>query len=182
MIDSKSTNGVIYVNIRGLSPGGEKTTQLGHLAEEAGAFLIVITESWLCPEIQNAEVRIDGFYLLRTDRSSRGRGGTCIYVKQGLSAVASLSYSNDSVEALVLKIKELKTIVFSIYRPPGSNEEDFSEVLCMIEEEIMLAQAHNARYPKILGLGDFNFPLLDWTRPTRLPDRSEDGNGGQPTS
>ena len=79
------------------------------------------------------------------------------------------------MEAIVVKIKELKTVVFSIYRPPGSNEEDFVEVLDMVEQEVSFAQAQTGKYPRILGFGDFNFPLLNWPVPERLLEGSEDG-------
>ena len=114
----------------------EKLNQLEFLANEHSAFLIVITESWLNECLLDAEVKINGFYLLRSDRSTKGRGGTCVYTKSGISAISSLSYSNNSVEAIVIKLKELKTVVFSIYRPPGSNFEDFAEVLDMVEQEV----------------------------------------------
>jgi hypothetical protein len=82
------------------------------LAKENNSPLIVLTETWLEEGVLDAEIKIPGYYVVRTDRMNRVHGGVAIYVKEGLGATTILTHSNGKVEILALKIKELETIVF----------------------------------------------------------------------
>ncbi len=54
-------------------------------------------------------------------------------------------------------VPNLNTLVFTVYRPPSSDERSFRLVLDKIRETINL-------YPslEIILLGDFNFPQISW--------------------
>ena len=77
----------------------------------------------------DAEVAIVGFNLFRSDRQGRQKGGTCIYLRDDSVPLPILQFSNGVVEALVLKIKEMGTILFSMYRPPDTKFEEFHEAI-----------------------------------------------------
>ena len=80
----KIENGIIYLNIRGLLLLSNKTKcdLLKDMATEENCYAIVITEMWLKPWILDAEIKIDGFRLYRSDRSGQNHGGVAIYIKK----------------------------------------------------------------------------------------------------
>ena len=63
-------NGVIYVNIHGLTPKSDKpkVPYLSDLARETNALFIWVTESHLNPNILDAEISIPGYDVYRSDR------------------------------------------------------------------------------------------------------------------
>ena len=119
-------------------------SKLKDMAIDMNAWPAVHIETWLSQSICDGEVKIEGFNLFRADRESRSCGGTCIYLNEELAAVSSLQYSNTRVEGLVLKIRELELILFSVYRPPKchNRDHDFQDTLAGVEEEIGFTQAN----------------------------------------
>ena len=83
-------------------------------------------------------------------------------MRDDLSTAIAFTYSNDTTEALVLKIRDLKLLLFSVYRPPDTEPDVFTDVMNKVNEALSLAQAHGDRYPKIIGFGDLNLPEISW--------------------
>ena len=125
------------------------------------AYAIVLTETWLYEDILDAEVKIEGFNIFRSDRKGRNHGGVAVYLRDDISAIPSLKISIGSVEALSVKCRDLKAILHVIYRPPDSEIEGFLEVTKLMSDDLNMCQAHG-RYPNAIGFGDFNFPNLQW--------------------
>ena len=62
-----------------------KIDHVRSMAVRADIDILFLTETWLDPSIDNEEVNIPGYYLLRLDRDrsvckSRG-GGVCVYIR-----------------------------------------------------------------------------------------------------
>ena len=134
-----------------------KMKYLRDLATKTGSFIIILTETWLNEGILDAEVKIEGFRIYRQDRVGQTRGGVCIYLREDISAQISFSASNQSVETLMIKIKELKSLFFVNYRPGGVKGSGFETNLEDLSNVIELCQS-NGQYPNINGFGDYNFP------------------------
>jgi len=68
---------------------------LGDTLSDKNSLCIFLTETWLNCNIEDAEVLIEGYTVLRSDRTDRLRGGAAIYMKNELfpKKVASFSYS-----------------------------------------------------------------------------------------
>jgi hypothetical protein len=124
--------------------------------------IIALTETWLTNDHLDAEVQIPGFNLYRADRVGKTHGGAAIYVREDLAAIPILTYSNNGVEAIAMKVRELEAIVFAVYRPPASTLSDLEPLLEALEESILMAQAHSTKFGNILGFGDYNFPKIKW--------------------
>ena len=63
-----------------------KLDELEAMIEDMKPDLIFITETWLNPDIKNAEVMLSGFSEpIRKDRTGRRVGGCIMYAKQGLT-------------------------------------------------------------------------------------------------
>jgi hypothetical protein len=129
------------------------------------AVAAVVTESWLGPDVLDPEVAIEGFNIFRSDRAVRQRGGVLAYVREDLSALAMLQYSDGVVELLVVKIRDIDSLLVGVYRPPDTTAEEWAAALDVLHEAILLAQAHNDKYRNLIMCGDFNFPDVRWEDP-----------------
>ena len=157
-------NSILNLNVRGLHLAKDRTkhNQLGDFGKGEGALAMVVTETWLSANVLSAEVGIPGFHLHRSDRAERTRGGVAIYVRDDLTVLNSCSFSNSAVEFLVLKVRELKTVLVGVYRPPDTMAKEWEEALAALEEAVEVAQAHTSKYPSVVVAGDFNFPTIQW--------------------
>ena len=72
----KSTLKILYYNARSLLP---KFDELLLSADTHCPDVICITESWLCNDIQDTEIAIPGYQLVRLDRNRHG-GDVLMYV------------------------------------------------------------------------------------------------------
>ena len=178
---TRTSPSILYLNIHGLRPNNNRTKpdQLGDLARQNGAIIISTTESWLNEGVEDAEVSISGFNVFRADRASpnsnqpaRAQGGVCVYSRADLTTTQICKFSNNAVEALVLEIRELQALVFTIYRPPDASKEEFKEAMDAVRRAIDEAQVANPMAATVIGLGDFNLPGANWTSTSSDTPRS----------
>ena len=76
--------------------------------------------------------------------------------------VNCLCFSNSVCELLILKLQSPSIIIIIIYRPPSCLDCDFIDVISRAEQYILTVPAP---LPYIILLGDFNFPLINWSNP-----------------
>jgi hypothetical protein len=155
---------ILSLNIRGLSLARDraKHLQLRDRMSMANSIGAVVTESWLNPNMCDAEVAIPGFSVFRADRRDRIRGGVAIYLREDLAAVQVLNFSNSTVEAAVVKVRDLECLVVGVYRPPNTSYLEWEEALAAISQEIEFAQAHSHKFSTVHVFGDLNFPGIQW--------------------
>ncbi|XP_039301284.1 uncharacterized protein LOC120356408 [Nilaparvata lugens] len=118
--------------------------------------VVLVSESWLKPDVSNRLVELDGYVLLRNDRLHKNGGGVAAFVKRAL--LPSHKYSSDSSipnrpEYMFLEIKShnVKMLIGVCYRPPHIGfMSDFGDTLL----RLMLPYSH------IAVMGDFNTDLL----------------------
>ena len=115
---------------------------LGDVLRKKNSMCIFLTETWLNSDIEDAEVLIDDYTILRSDRSDRVRGGAAIYLKNELFPKKVAAFSNSVVEYVVVKSSIIDTLFISVYRPPGTNNIEWKEALNSLDNEIKLAQSH----------------------------------------
>ena len=132
---------------------------LGDILKRKRSQCIFLTETWLNPDIVDAEVHIEGYTILRSDCVGRIRGGAAIFMKDELYPKKAASFSNGVVEFIVVKSSILDSLFISIYRPPSTNNDEWMHALTSLDSEIKLAQAHG-RFQRIYIGGDFNFGSL----------------------
>ena len=120
--------------------------------------IISITETWLKPHITEAQVSIEGFNIFRSDRLNRERGGCCLYIKQSLIVSDHITYDDDYCQIIGCSIENLKTMVFSLYRPENTSHNKFDDAMNFIQSSVSTKdESWN-----ILITGDFNFPNISW--------------------
>ena len=95
------------------------------LLKDKNQLFISLTETWLKNHTQ-AELKIDGYSLYRSDRKgrkhTRGRfsGGTAIYLRSDIAATSEkvVSYSNGVVETVATYSEKENLFLCTMYRQP----------------------------------------------------------------
>ena len=122
---------------------------------------IAITESWLKSYITDAQVEIENYQTLRSDRPIRVGGGCLLYVHDQLVITETDHYEDRSNNMIMCYIKSSNTICATVYRPPGPDTPGFTKLLNQVQANIDTI-SENSTSPDIHILGDFNYPDLDW--------------------
>ena len=102
-------------------------------------------------------MKICDFSLFKSDREGKGHGGVCIYL---LLFQCLVLYVNN-VEAFVIKIRDLDTVMFMIYCLLEASVYSFKEVLDKVKESVDFAQCHSSWYSTVCSCGDLNLPNID---------------------
>ncbi|CAH3132249.1 unnamed protein product, partial [Pocillopora meandrina] len=76
--------------------------------------IISINETKLNESIQDHEVHIPGYEIIRRDRLTKGGGGVCFYVKNSINFTVRSDLHMDALENLCLEIHKPKTRPFVI--------------------------------------------------------------------
>ena len=82
------------MNIQGISPSSRSNSRwkLPKFREEVASLrnnnfnipFIALTESWLKPEITEAQLTIEGFNIFRCDREKSQHGGVLLYINNNI--------------------------------------------------------------------------------------------------
>ena len=123
---------------------------------------IFITETWLKPFITRKQVKLHNYVCQRSDRIKRGRGGAMLYVHNSFPVIDVKSYDDDINEVVICTIPTDKIILACLYRPPESTLDSFTEAIKFISD--YLNSLDDCFKYKVLILGDFNLPDVDWTQ------------------
>ena len=118
--------------------------------------IISINETKLNESIQDHEVHIPGYEIIRRDRLTKGGGGVCFYVKNSINFTVRSDLHMDALENLCLEIHKPKTRPFVIvtwYRPPDSPIGIFSP----FESLIGKLDSENVEF---FVLGDMNCDMV----------------------
>ena len=121
--------------------------------------ILGVTETWLT-DINQGLYNIHNYYLVEKHRTNRPGGGVGIYVPENVQYQIrdDLVIFDDIVESIFIEINidSKNIIVGNIYRPPGTDLnqfiESFNNTLSLIKSERKLCYL----------LGDWNFNLLNY--------------------
>lgn len=140
----------------------KKVEHLSDLAKENKIDFICLVETWLTPDILDAEICIQGYKIYRSDRKSDNNyphGGAAIYLR-GDYSVNSYSYSSGCIEIVICHLPQLDSAVISIYRPPTADISGFRLALKYVTD---LVETFSSSCTIVL-CGDFNYPpnVTEW--------------------
>lgn len=135
---------------------------------EAG--LLALTETWLRPEIPSSLVEVQGFSLIRADRSaasgkSRG-GGICVYVNERWCSHITIKSAvcNPDIELLCLSLRpfylprEFGNILICVaYVPPSAK----AAIAASAIRDCIQDQLERTPGAPVFILGDFNHCKLE---------------------
>ena len=80
---------------------------------------VVVTETWLNSDIQDSELYIQGYTLLRNDRNRHG--GVCIYLAFHLSFRCVSHHPDLEMIKTEISVRTDTVTLLGIYRPPSVN-------------------------------------------------------------
>ena len=133
---------------------------LNELADEMNSEIIIITETHLRNNQDEAESNIPGWSETRADRKVRSHGGVNIYTRDYIPIQHQLSYSNGHLELACTFISSYETAIISMYRPPDCPAKLFSDGINKAEEWINSLETKLEKTPTIILAGDLNFPNM----------------------
>jgi hypothetical protein len=142
-----------------------KKDAFAETVKESNPHLILVTESWLKPDIGNNEFIPENYTVHRKDRIGRSRGGVFIAVRNDLIAT-HLEFLDVDTELIwiSLQMANARPIhVCCFYRPPDKG------VLPIQKLRESLDKLDWKKNPTVWIGGDFNVPDVDWKVPCRKP-------------
>ena len=163
-------------NVRGLHPSSvpSKVPYVSDHLLEKNQLFIGLTETWLGSH-KDAELKIDGYKLFRSDRKRRKRckrgrlsGGVAAYVHNDMAhqMEEKLKFTNGVVEVLGLYSSVENLFIGIVYRQPddliGGNRSTITEFKPALEKLQQAIDDMGDPSPNILVVGDFNLPNSSW--------------------
>ena len=128
-------------------------------SEASNPDIIAVTESWLNADIQDAEVLLPSYSLIRSDRIGI-HGGVAIYYKDSLFVQDCVmpSINSNTVEMAACTVKTSTGVlnILVVYRSPVTTTEDSDKLLSVLKHFTQLPGDY-------LIMGDFNAPEVNWT-------------------
>uniref|UniRef100_A0A2A4K1J1 Endonuclease/exonuclease/phosphatase domain-containing protein n=1 Tax=Heliothis virescens TaxID=7102 RepID=A0A2A4K1J1_HELVI len=126
------------------------------LFAEVALHAILVSESWLKPELPSTTYSLPGFILIRNDRMGKRAGGVAIYLRSDIPhkvlLVSPPLYSgNPEYLFLEVAVKGVKAVLGVVYCPPSI---DYFSSLESILESIA------SEYKHLIVMGDFNTDLM----------------------
>ena len=137
-----------------------KIDELSGTVSSLSLDIVVITETWLSPNVNNSAINLNGFSIFRRDRcDGRRGGGVCVYVNDRMPVVHLKELSHPEVESLWLLIKPKRLprgfnsiILAAIYHPPKSDDRALLTHLIESLDSTLTSYPASA----IIIAGDFN--------------------------
>ena len=134
--------------------------------------IISITESWGNDDITDGIFALSGYTMYRDDKKEGVGGGALLYINDKIEqrvcrALSSLTFES-STWCWVLGKGGSKILVGSIYRSPNSTRQNDELLAQMISKANEVAGEN-----RIIILGDFNLPNIDWLNDELRPINKE---------
>ena len=124
--------------------------------------LIGLTETGLKSDIENSNLELPGYSIIRSDLpTSHSHGGVLLYYKNDLAVKhrTDLQLHSNTI-AIQIEISKKKVIFFLVYRKFGQTLQDFDNFHEKIDQMLKNAKKENPHC--IILSGDLNAHLKEW--------------------
>ena len=139
-----------------------KMNEFRILVEERKPQIISITESWGEEWISDGIFALKGYTMYRDDRNRMRGGGALLYIKDNIEQRVCRPLNSDNFESStwcwIIEKNGKKILVGSVYRSTSSSALNNNRLIKKIEKANEIAGDN-----RLLILGDFNLPNIDWT-------------------
>ena len=134
--------------------------------------IIGVTETWGYEDLDEGTFKLENYTMYRSDRIGRRGGGTILYVNTKLGQrectamkrpVRGIPFENSSW-CWVTPTRGKKILVGCIYRSTSSPEVNNNRLNELIRQANEVAGGN-----RLLIMGDFNVPNIDWINNITLP-------------
>ncbi len=128
--------------------------------------LIAFNETRLDANITNNMINLDGYDVIRKDRSRNG-GGVCIYLRSSINYIVRNDLVPSEIEAVcveIIKPHSKPFLVTTVYRPPSASSEFFDNF-----EQLIKAIDNENKEMYILG--DLNCDMLKTDKDASTPTK-----------
>ena len=129
--------------------------------------IISVTESWGKEWINDGIFSLKGYSMYRDDRENKEGGGTILYISNKIEHRACKPLNTNDFESStwcwVIEKGGKKILVGSVYRSTSSTAQNNRQLLNKIIKANNIAGEN-----RLLLLGDFNVPKVDWTEKSLL--------------
>ena len=145
---------IASLNINGLNA---KVDELREIVSEKGIHIMGINETKVSPSLPDNIISIDGYSIVRKDRTESG-GGVAIYIHSSFNYEVVDTLPENTLELICIKIIPKVAQPFFVliwYRPPSSTVDKFLEM-----ENILSYLELSGKEIQIIFLGDTNCDLL----------------------
>ncbi|XP_020296752.1 uncharacterized protein LOC109861488, partial [Pseudomyrmex gracilis] len=144
----------IYANAQSLLAHKEEIHHLIMVTRNPA--IVALTETRLTQEIDDAEISVPGYNLVRCNSDSRYTGGVVIYVRNDVRYETILTRKLEpNCWTIAIKVKEkwCKSTVMVVYHSPSASDTDFINFLIDVVEDLITKS-------ECIVIGDFN---IDFT-------------------
>ena len=150
---------ILHYNVRSLLP---KMDLLHGTCEAQNPDVICVTETWLGEEIDNSEISLPGYNIIRLDRHRHG-GGVAMYVKNTIDYNVILC-GPDNLEFLLVSVNYCNcTLPIGLwYRPPNTPTTIFDTLQTCLES------FGPSFFRNFIFVGDFNVDFYKTNHPLYL--------------
>lgn len=107
---------LVNINARSLT---NKTEDLERLLFEYNPDIVIVTETWLRPEISDCEIIPPAYNMIRKDRDKRG-GGVAIIFKEKLRLVPMPNSPDCESGWCKTELSGMSCFIGAVYRPPNA--------------------------------------------------------------
>ena len=124
---------IAHLNIRSLI---KHIDQFRYFLKEKQFDIICLNETLLDETINDHEVNIEGYDIVRKDRNRNG-GGVAIYVRSTINYMIRAEFDTGGLETITVEISKPKSkpfIINCVYRPPDSTVELLNTYEKLIEK------------------------------------------------
>ncbi|XP_075157983.1 uncharacterized protein LOC142231250 [Haematobia irritans] len=128
----------------------KKIDEFRHLFENSKIDIVCVSETWFTSSVADAQVKVDGYKIVRNDRSSHG-GGVAVYVKNNVAfKVVKQSQPDERIEYVLIEIKHngKNALVGAVYRPNSRiNFDNFMHEISLVTtccDDVILAGDYNS--------------------------------------
>ena len=161
---------IVHMTINAQSLRNKKD-ELIIIANHHKPLIIGVTETWAKKDMKDGEFKLDKYVLYRDDRVERRGGGAMLYISTDLGQRECLAFERpnqipfeSSVWCWVTPTKGKKILVGCIYRSTSSLGTNNDKLMNLLKLANDIAGGN-----RLLILGDFNVPNIDWVSKSILP-------------
>lgn len=118
--------------------------------------VLCVVETWLTNRVNDQSIGLNGYNILRYDRTHKRGGGVCLYYKKcfKVNKIHSSTYGKTEVLMAEMITHSMNILIVVCYNPPAAVSSDIDDFQKILSSFVL-------RYSHFIIGGDLNFNLID---------------------